>query len=329
MQKRATLADVAAAAGVSVATASKALHNRPRVGAATRERVRRAASELAYVPNAQAQSLVTGRSSSIGLITSDLGGMFSSPIMIGAEDELGSSSSTVILANARGDAALEKRKLDFLVSRNVDGILVVNDNPNPRIPLDAPIPVVYAHAASVDPADSAVVVDNVHAGRIAAERLLRAGRRHIALVAGEPDFEASRDRLAGSREALEEAGLTFAEEPRFGPWQAEWGRRVARDLLSSGVPFDAVICQSDILAQGCISALISRGVRVPEDVAVIGHDNWGIITRLSAQRLTTVDNNLSEIGARAARRLMDAIDGHPDEGIEAVRGEVVEGETVP
>ncbi|ALN14924.1 MAG: LacI family transcriptional regulator [Bifidobacterium mongoliense] len=329
MQKRATLADVAAAAGVSVATASKALHNRPRVGAATRERVRRAASELAYVPNAQAQSLVTGRSSSIGLITSDPGGMFSAPIMVGAEDELSASSSTVLLSYARGDPELERRKLDFLVSRNVDGILVVNAEPNPRRPIEAPIPVVYAYAASTNSSDSSVVVDNVYAGRLAAERLIRAGRTRIGLIGGESRFEAAQDRLTGSLEALARADLGIVGESHLGDWSASWGRTSVRNLIESGIAFDGVICQSDVLAQGCIFELMSHGIRIPDDVAVIGHDNWDFIADLSTPRLTTIDNNLSEIGARAARRLMDAIDGHPDEGIEAVRGEVVEGETVP
>ena len=190
-RKKTTLADVADAAGVSLATASKALNNQPRVSARTRAKVFEAARRLDYTPNAFAQSLATGKTNSIGVITSDLVGRWSTPILIGAEDELGGESNTVLLSNARGDAQLERASLDFLVSRNVDGILLAGQETNPRDPLRSPahVPMVYAYAPSEDPQDCSVTCDNVQAGRLAVEHLLSCGKDRIAIIARPAELE--------------------------------------------------------------------------------------------------------------------------------------------
>ena len=128
----ARLEDVAALANVSLATASKALHGKPRVSEDTRERVMEAARQLNYSPNKLAQSLASGRSGTIGLVTSDLQGRFSTPILIGAENELRAQSTSVLLANARGDDALERSHVEKLLSLKVDGLLIVQCETNPR-----------------------------------------------------------------------------------------------------------------------------------------------------------------------------------------------------
>jgi LacI family transcriptional regulator len=137
---RATLRDVAKLAGVSVATASKALNGQPQVRAETRERVVRAADTLA-------QGLITQRSGTVGLLTSDLEGRFSIPILMGAEDAFGSDQTSVFLCDARGDTIREKHHLRALLSRRVDGLIVVGARPDTRPSLgDLPVPVVYAYA---------------------------------------------------------------------------------------------------------------------------------------------------------------------------------------
>lgn len=130
--RAARLEDVAALAGVSTATASKALHNKPRISEETKQRVLDAAKQLNYSPNKLAQSLARGTTGTIGLVTSDLQGRFSTPILIGAENELRAQSTSVLLANARGDAALERQHVEKLLSLKVDGLLIVQCETNPR-----------------------------------------------------------------------------------------------------------------------------------------------------------------------------------------------------
>ena len=163
----ARLEDVAALANVSLATASKALHGKPRVSEDTRERVMEAARQLNYSPNKLAQSLASGRSGTIGLVTSDLQGRFSTPILIGAENELRAQSTSVLLANARGDDALERSHVEKLLSLKVDGLLIVQceTNPRPSLGRDWGVPLVYVYGPSTDTNDCSVTCDNVDAGR--------------------------------------------------------------------------------------------------------------------------------------------------------------------
>ncbi|MEQ7736112.1 LacI family DNA-binding transcriptional regulator, partial [Escherichia coli] len=148
-----TLADVAAAAGVSLATASKALADRYDVAQKTKERVHRAAEELSFSPNVLARGLLGGKTQSVGIITSDLDGRFAPSIMKGAEDALGADSSNVIMCNSRGNPELELHHAKALLGRRVDGLLIVGDEPEPRamLQLRTRVPVVYVYQPCEDP----------------------------------------------------------------------------------------------------------------------------------------------------------------------------------
>ena len=154
--RAARLEDVAALAGVSTATASKALHNKPRISEETKQRVLDAAKQLNYSPNKLAQSLARGTTGTIGLVTSDLQGRFSTPILIGAENELRAQSTSVLLANARGDTALERQHVEKLLSLKVDGLLIVQceTNPRPTLGQDSGVPQVYVYGPTTDAKDN-------------------------------------------------------------------------------------------------------------------------------------------------------------------------------
>ncbi len=329
IRSTARLEDVAAAANVSLATASKALHNKPRVSESTRQRVIAAAQQLNYSPNKLAQSLASGTSGTIGLVTSDLQGRFSTPILIGAENELRAQSTSVLLANARGDSASERAHVEKLLSLKVDGLLIVQRETNPRPSLgnDWGVPLVYAYGPSTNPDDCSVTCDNVEAGRIAVNHLISCGRKHIAIIGGDETYTASTDRTKGALEALAEVGLEPAGPIRYGKWDENWGRAATRLLLSQGVDFDAVICQNDQLARGCIDALKQQGLRIPDDVAVIGHDNWDVLTSSSRPSLTSIDNETEIIGRRAARYLMDAINGQAHHGVDYIPCRLIQRES--
>lgn len=325
MPAKASLADVAKVAGVSLGTASKALAGKPGVSDATRIRIRQVADQLQYAPNPIAQTLALGRSDSVGLVTADLQGIFSSPVMLGAQRELGERGVTVLLANACGDARLEREYIESLLRHNVGGLLIVDPTTNSRPPIqpDVPVPVVYAYAASSDPNDCSITPDNVTAGRIAVDHLLACGRRSIAIICGDAEFKATTDRLKGSVAALADVGLEPVNIPRFGYWGARWGYEETKRLIDSGVKFDGVICQSDVLAMGVLDALKASELRVPEDVSIIGHDNWSLLDDSVEPTLTSISNSFEDIGRLAARRLAEAMGGVPHHGIEYVQCKLV------
>ena len=207
--RAATLSDVARLAGVSVATASKALNGRNHVHVQTRERVLEAAARLSFSPNSLARGLLAGRTGTVGLLTSDLVGRFSLPILMGAEDAFGAGQVSVFLCDARGDAIRERHHVRALLGRRVDGLIVVGSSTDPRPPLadSVDVPVVYAYAPSEHPEDLSIVPDNVGAGRMAVEHLIACGRTRIAHISGDRHYSAARDRVDGVRAALEEAGV--------------------------------------------------------------------------------------------------------------------------
>lgn len=306
-----TLGDVARRAGVSVATASKALNGRDDVAASTRQRVLDAASDLDFTPNPMARGLLAGRTGTVGLLTSDLEGRFMIPILMGAEDAFGAGRVNVFLCDARGDAIREQHHLKALLSRRVDGIIVVGRQTDPRPSLghDLPVPVVYAYAPSDDPSDLSLTPDNYAGGRIAVEHLIACGRSRIAHISGDPTYAASQDRLAGARAALDAAGLELVGEPMFSEWTEHWGRDAAAMLLQRHPDVDAIFCGSDQIARGALDTARDLGRRVPDDLAVIGYDNWEVLATNARPELTSIDANLQQLGRQAAQRVFDAIDG--------------------
>ncbi|NUT51103.1 MAG: LacI family DNA-binding transcriptional regulator [Saccharothrix sp.] len=321
-----TLTDVAKLAGVSVATASKAINGRDEVKETTRERVLKAAELLSFAPNALARGLLGGRTGTVGLLTSDLEGRFSIPILMGAEDAFGAGQVSVFLCDARGDAIREAHHVRALLSRRVDGLIVVGSDTDPRPPLagSIPVPVVYVYAPSADPDDISLTVDNVGGGRLAVEHLLACGRRNIAHITGEHGFAAARDRAEGASAALADAGLALlGGKPYYGSWDETWGRAAAHMVVERHPEVDAVFCGSDQIARGVLETLRDLGRDVPQSISVIGFDNWDAMVAHSRPRLTSVDMNLERLGAVAGRRLFAAIDGDEPPTSEQYPGRVV------
>lgn len=318
-QKPVTLSDVARLAGVSIATASKALNGRRQVKAETRARVVEAAERLSFTPNALARSLLAGRTGTVGLLTSDLEGRFSIPILMGAEDAFGSGKTSVFLCDAREDTIREQYHLRALLARRVDGLIVVGARPDPRPSLgpDIPVPVIYAYAPSEASTDLSLVSDNVGGGRMAIEHLLECGRSRIAHITGDRTYGAAQDRATGCLAALTEAGLPVAGgRVLFGSWSEAWGHNATRLLLEQNPETDAIFAGSDQIARGVLDALHQAGKDVPGDVAVIGFDNWESLAANARPPLTSIDINLKHLGRVAAQRLFAAIDGEPRSGIE-------------
>jgi LacI family transcriptional regulator len=301
---------VARLAGVSIATASKALNGRDEVAPATRERVLDAAGQLSFSPNPLARGLLAGRTGTVGLLTSDLEGRFVIPILMGAEDAFGAGQISVFLCDARGDTIREQHQLRALLSRRVDGLIIVGSQTDPRPSLgpDIPVPVVYAYAPSDNPDDLSLTPDNVSAGRIAVEHLLASGRTRIAHISGDPEYAAAQDRAVGARQALAAAGLELVAEV-FSEWSEGWGRAASALLLTQHPQVDAILCGSDQIARGALDTARDLGRVVPDDIAVMGFDNWEVLTTNARPELTSIDANLQQLGRTAAQRVFAALEG--------------------
>ncbi|SEN76924.1 LacI family DNA-binding transcriptional regulator [Nonomuraea pusilla] len=308
-----TIRDVAAAAGVSIGTASKALNGVGRMREETRARVMAAAEELEFRPNPLAQGLLAGRTYTVGLVTCDSFGRFSIPVMLGAEDALGAGQVSVFMCDTRDDPIREHHYVERLLARRVEGIIVTGrrTEPRPSIGRDLPVPVVYAMTQSQDESDLSIIPDDEGGGALAARHLLATGRTRVGHVTGPQGFQAARRRAAGLTGVLSEAGLRVAGDVLHGDWSEEWGRQGADILLHAAPDVDAIFCGSDQIARGVAETLRERGRRVPEDVALVGFDNWEPMALGCRTPLTTVDMNLGEIGRAAAAHLLDAIAGEP------------------
>ena len=313
-----TITDVARLAKVSPATASKALNGRGGVAAETVARVRRAADQLGYQPNALARGLQSGRTCTVGLITTDSFGRFSIPLMQGAEDALSPGQISVFLCDSRDDPIREQHYLRTLLERRVDGIIVTGRRQDPRDPVghDLPVPVVYAMTYSTDPADLSVVPDDESGGALAVRHLLNTGRTRIGHITGPYRFAAARLRAQGAEKELTTAGLRLAGDgPLYGEWSEEWGRQATAMLLRTAPDLDAVFCGNDQIARGVADAARDVGIRIPDDVALVGYDNWAVIAEACRPPLTTVDMNLRELGRTAGELLLSAMDGEDATGI--------------
>ncbi|MET7703332.1 MULTISPECIES: LacI family DNA-binding transcriptional regulator [unclassified Streptomyces] len=318
---RAKLADVAALAGVSVGTASKALNGGGRMRPETRQRVLDAVERLGFRPNQQAQNLHTGRSWTVGLMTTDGIGRFSTPVLLGAEDALGAGKISVLLCDTRGDTIREQHHLQNLVDRRVDGIIVTGRRTDPRPPLKGvePIPTVYALSPSTDPADTSVVSDDRGGAHLAIEHLLSIGRTRIAHVTGPEHHAAARDRAQHAVEALQRSSRELATgRVHFGEWSEAWGRRAADAVLRTAPDTDAFFCGNDQIARGVADTLRERGRDVPGEIAIVGYDNWDTMALACRPPLTTIDMDLTEIGRIAALKLLEAIDVGPARGVHTV-----------
>jgi LacI family transcriptional regulator len=321
--RRATIRDVAAAAGVSIGTASKALNGQGKLRAETRERVAQAAQQLGFAPNTLAQALLAGRSFTVGLITTDSFGRFSIPVMLGAEDALGTGLISVFMCDTRDDPERERRYVEMLSARRADGLIVAGRRIEPRPPVQTVpgIPVVYAMTQPTDGDGPAVLPDDEGGGRMAAEHLLGIGRRRIAHITGPERFLNARLRARGFAAALASARVEPCGDTQYGEWSEHWGREAAGQLLA-GRP-DAIFCGSDQIARGVADTLRAVGRRIPDDVALVGFDNWGPMALGALPPLTSIDMCLEQVGRVAAGHLLAAIGGEPAHGVHTVPCQLV------
>ena len=313
-RERPTLEAVARRAGVSRATVSRVVNGSTSVAASIREAVNRAVDELGYVPNQAARSLVTQRTESIALIVPETASrvfsddLFFPAIIRGVGAELEAADKQLVLMMA-GSAKSHDRVERYAVAGHVDGVMfasVHGADPLPGTLAQLGIPVVCSGRPIGLPSVPYVDVDHFGGVAAAVRHLIASGRRRIATIAGPSDMVAGIDRLAGYRATLAEAGLP--QHVVGGDFTRESGIAAMRTLLAEDPALDAVFAASDMMAHGALLALKEAGRRVPQDVAVIGFDDFEI-SRYSDPPLTTVRQPIVESGRTMARQLLGMING--------------------
>jgi len=303
----ARLRDVAALAKVSTSTASRALSGDPRISVTTRRRVERAATRLAYRANPMARGLSMRRSFTVGLIVGDLANPFFAQLARGVDEALNAFGYTYLLADMDGDPARLQLLAPRMVDRHVDGLLVtfLDDLSG----LEAlPVPLV---AVGRCPGIPSVSSDNVAGGRLAAEHLVEAGYRRIAVLHSGPQWAPVVDRRLGFRQGLDGAGVGLpAELDRAAPSPGyNDAFAAALDLLRARP--DAVFAINDLMAAAVVAAAVELGLSVPGDVGVVGYND----TPMAGWRtlsLTSVDQRTVEMGRAAGSMILRRIE-HPDE----------------
>jgi LacI family transcriptional regulator len=309
-----TIHDVARASNVSIGTVSKALNNIGSLRQETRERIATVAEAIGYRPNDLAQSLHRARSMTVGILSNDSFGRFAFPIVEALERRLSDHGIAVFMCNATDDPMRERRHIDQLLGKRVDGLVVTARRADRRAPIEPAslgLPVVYVFSQVENPDALCLLPDDEGGARLAVSHLAALGRRRIAHITGPERFEAVRLREMGWRKALAEAGLKAgASDFRSGQWSEAWGREAAQNLFSRrrAMP-DALFCGNDQIARGAVDALREMGLGVPHDVAVVGFDNWGVMTEAARPALTSVDMNLEALGREAGASLMEMMGG--------------------
>lgn len=307
----ATIKDVARRAGVSAGTVSNVLNRPGYVASETRERVLDAIAELGFTPSQHARKFRTGRQRTLGLALADLAEPFFIDVALGAEAEAKSRDVGMVMIHNGEDSTREQHSLDVLVQQRVHGIILapVHDDGPRHNRLDARgIPLVFVDRVSDESPRCWVKTDDLTGGRLAGEHILHLGHRRVAFVGSLGAASQADHRYGGFAKALIASGSSPERIPTDS-WHIADGRRAAAALAARGhdrLP-TALMCSNDLIALGVLLEFAARGIRVPEDVTVIGFDDlsW---TAAATVPLTTVRQSRDELGRRAVRLLLDEID---------------------
>jgi LacI family transcriptional regulator len=313
----ATIRDVAQLAGVSTATVSHVLNSTRAVSEQSKDRVLAAMEQLNYQPNAVARSLRVSETLTIGLIVPDVEIPFFAWVARCIEDAARDAGYSVILCNSGWSFNQELRYLDNLRARRVDGlicisVLLTNEHVAPL--LKRHMPVVWFEQARVDGISDAVVIDNVKGAYDATTHLIAQGHHRIGCVLGLGQALLTTDRIVGYRQALSDAGIAFDAALLYaGDYEPSAGLAGARQLLALPEPPTAIFAFNDMMALGALQAANERGLRVPDQLALIGFDGIAL-TEYTSPPLSTVRQPIPEMCRIAISMLLDRInDRAPNE----------------
>lgn len=331
--KPVTIRDVARVAGMSTQTVSRVLNDRPNVAPQTRAHIQRVIADLGYAPNMMARGLSSGRSNTIGVIGFGLEYFGSTSVLTGIEQKAQTMGFSIILSLLdRYEMEWVDQILRVLVSRQVDGLIWsipgVGKTPHglSRRLADTGLPVVFINKESTG--DNVVSLNNWRGGQLATEHLLAQGYRRIGLVAGPDGWWEARQRQSGWQQTLMDAGYQDIELLKVtGDWTPSSGEQGLYRLREQAPDLDAVFVSNDEMAIGVLRAARQSGLRVPEDLGVVGFDDIPEAAYFFPT-LTTVRQNARALGALALERLVGLIRGEGDNASVVQSAAIVEPELV-
>src|SRR6185436_16080169 len=318
-----TMKRIAGELGVSITTVSKVLNNREDIGHATRQRVLAKVAELGYQPNAVARSLTLRRTHTLGVVIPDLMHSFFVEIVAGLETVASAQGYGLLLCSSNEDPAKERAEIDMLRQRQVDGIILASVNASGNTDLLQRLGPLGIGLVMIDRDDhpavkcDRVVTDDVAVGRLAASHLVEQGRQAIAHIMGPPIVHAKR-RADGYKAALKQLGArTRAEWIVRGGFMEADGYRAMTKLLALKPRIDAVFAANDPSAIGAMKAIWDAGLRVPDDIAIVGAGDIALGDLLRVP-LTTVSWSRDEQGKQAAKLLLDRLGPEPSDRFRSV-----------
>jgi LacI family transcriptional regulator len=309
-----TIKDIARELGISPSTVSRALKDHPDISVETKKAVNELAERLNYQPNIVALSLRQRKTNTIGVIIPEVVHFFFSTVVSGIEDVAYEAGYNVILTQSNESYQREVIDMKALFNSRVDGMLLSLSRETTNFDhiesiISKGVPVVFYDRMYNNPNTSKVIVDDYIGAKEAVLHLIDQGCKRIAHLEGAPNLILSKDRLRGYQDALIERNMevrdTYTLVCPSGSF--EEGKKATRKLLSMSAPPDAIFCNNDPMAMGAMMAIKEKGLKIPDDIAVVGFSNW-FFGEIMDPSLTTVDQPGFEMGQEAARLLIRQIE---------------------
>jgi DNA-binding LacI/PurR family transcriptional regulator len=317
-----SIKDIARLARVSHPTVSRALQNSPLVNAKTKAKIRKIADEAGYRASAVARGLVTRRTRTIGLVVTTVNDPFAGEVALGVEQAANDHGYSLFLANSNAEPERERRVVQAFAEQRVDGIIVTSSRVGASyLPMLAElmVPIVLVNDQYPGEFVHSVMIDNVEGSRLAVEHLIGLGHQRIAYVGDRSGYQSDTERLAGYKEALAKAGITFdAQLAVQGDGRPEAAIEAVNSLVSLKHPPTAICCYNDMTALGAVRAIHERGLRVPEDISVTGFDDLFFASYLQPP-LTTIRQPMRRMGEMAMENLFKLMSG--EESVAQIRVE--------
>ncbi len=313
--KKVTIKDIAQLAGVSHTTVSRAINNKPRIKIETKERILAIAKRLNYRPNLLARSLIEKRTKTLGLVITNIENPFYNELAYSIESTARSLGYSIIFCCSHSDLEIERQHIEILRSRGVDGIIFTSahiEDPNIIALAEERYPIVLVNRRTYHPIIKEKVdyvgIDNIFGGFLAVEHLIRIGHRRIGIIGGSRESSVGHERVEGGKKALRMYGIEEREEYFLdGDFLKESGFDGAKKFINMKEPPTAIFATNDYMALGVLDAIAEEGLRVPEDIAVVGFNNIGF-TSFKGIELTTIGQKKYEMGLLAVKLLIENIE---------------------
>lgn len=310
-----TVKDIAKRCGVSVATVSRVINQNGRFSQETERRVRQAIDELGYRPNQLAKGLRAQKTDAVGVIVPSIANEFYSSVIFSIQTALFEAGFSIIIYNTNGSLDIERECQAHLLAQNVAGVISINSHEDVAVALGRPTPTIYIDRFVEDGVGdnvASVSSDNLQSGRLAARELWESGSRRPVTITPRPTAPVTEIRTRGFVDELADLGYELPETSVLSPAVTgyETGRMETERLITSGYDFDGIFAQTDWQAVGALDVLREHHIRVPEDVAVVGHDDI-MIARFGRPPLTTIHQDSRQIGEEAAKLMLSMMEGGP------------------